>query len=102
MVRYYAPSKNLCRINLANFALDTGFVNIDGHLALNIPSNERMFIHKLRCAWLMTEGYSYVYGNCTRYNYKPQWNWSSLESNWLLERTSELRSRRINSKNMVC
>lgn len=66
--------ESICRSNSTNLILDTGFINTDTHLGINAPPEERLLMrHVLKCAPLLTEGYSSRHGNYTRYNYGAQW-----------------------------
>ncbi|KAG8168949.1 hypothetical protein KVR01_001698 [Diaporthe batatas] len=62
-------AEGMCQSD-ANLQLDTGYIDIHETLGLNTPSNERvMFRSVLKCAPLVTEGYTTSDGNYTVYNY---------------------------------
>lgn len=64
----------ICRADLSNLHLDSGFLNSGQHFGLNTVPNERvLFRSVLDCAPLVTEGYTSTrnttYANYTRYHY---------------------------------
>lgn len=52
------PSGRLCKNEVGNLELDSGFIDSNDHLGRNAPPEQRLkFRHLLRCAPLVTDGY---------------------------------------------
>lgn len=69
------PFQNgLCRSNDSNLVLDTGYIDTNKHLGINLPPGQNIqFRSVLQCAPLITEGHEWnatgVRENFTRYDY---------------------------------